>query len=89
MVISEQPLAGFSDVFVERGVPAEVRGGTTPCASVYRPASKSPLPEILPRLPSDAARGLAYRRPHWYACCHTLLHDAVHTSRLRPTVVEG
>ena len=87
MVISEQPLAGFSDVFVEGGVPAGMRDGTTLCASVYRPASKSPFPVILLRLPSGTARGLAYRRPHWCAC-HTVLHDAGHSSHLRPAVVE-
>ncbi len=87
-MISDQPLAGFSDVFVERGAPAETPDRTTPCASVYRPASKSPLPEILPRLPSDAAQGLAYRRPHRCAR-HTVPHDAGHPSHPRPAVVEG
>ena len=86
-MISDQPLGGFSDVFVEQGAPAETRDRTTLCASVYRPASRSPLPEILPRLPSDTAQGVAYRRPHRCAC-NTVLRDARHPSHLRPAVVE-
>ena len=87
-MISDQPLGGFSDVFVEQGAPAETRDRTTLCASVYRPASRSPLPEILPRPPSDTAQGLTYRRPHWHAR-HTVLYDAGHPSHLTLTVVEG
>ena len=88
MVISEQPLAGFSDVFVERGAPAEMRDSATLRADIYRPSSRSPFPMILVRLPSDTAQGLTYHRPHWHAR-HTMLHDAGRPSHLTLTVVKG
>jgi predicted acyl esterase len=50
-VISEQRLAGFSDVVVERDVPAEMRDGTILRADVYRPSSGGPFPVVLMRLP--------------------------------------
>ena len=55
-MISEQRLAGFSDVVVERGVPARMRDGTLLCADVYRASSGGPFPIIFMRLPYDKAQ---------------------------------
>ena len=55
-VISEQRLAGFSDVVVERDVPAGMRDGAILRADVYHPSSGGPFPVILMRLPYDKAQ---------------------------------
>jgi len=55
-VISEQRLAGFSDVVVERDVPAEMRDSTILRANVYRPSSGVPFSVIHMRLPYDKAQ---------------------------------
>ncbi len=54
-MISEQRLAGFSDVVVERDVPAGMRDGTILRADVYHPSSGGPFLVILMRLPYDKA----------------------------------
>ena len=68
-MIPEQPLPGFSDLVVERDVPARMRDGITLYADVYRPLRGGPFPVILMRLPYDKtqAEGITYRHPSWYA----------------------
>ena len=67
--MAERRLPGFSDVVVERDVPARMRDGTTLYADVYRPSSGGPLPVLLMRLPYDKtqAANVTYRHPSWYA----------------------
>jgi putative CocE/NonD family hydrolase len=66
---SEQRLPGFSDLIVERDVPARMRDGTTLYADVYLPSTGGPFPVILMRLPYDKtqAESITYRHPAWYA----------------------
>ena len=69
-MISEQRLPGFSDLVVERDMPAQMRNGTTLYADVYRPSSGGPFPVILMRLPYDKAQAesnVTYHHPSWYA----------------------
>jgi len=65
----EYRLPGFSDLVLERDVPARMRDGTTLYADVYRPTSGGPFPVILMRLPYDKAQAanVTYRHPSWYA----------------------
>src|SRR5919202_1229310 len=69
-MISEQRLPGFSDLVVERDVPARMRDGTTLYSDVYRPSSGGPFPVVLMRLPYDKAQAqnnVTYHHPSWYA----------------------
>ncbi len=69
-MISEQRLPGFSDLVVERDVPAQMRDGTTLYADVYRPSSSGPFPVVLMRLPYDktqAQNNVTYHHPSLYA----------------------
>jgi predicted acyl esterase len=69
-MISEQRLPGFSDLVVDRDMPAQMRDGTTLYADVYRPSSGGPFPVILMRLPYDKAQAesnVTYHHPSWYA----------------------
>ena len=61
----EQRLPGFSDLVLERDVPARMRDGTTLYADVYRPSSGGPLSVVLMRLPYDKtqAANVTYRHP--------------------------
>ena len=65
----EHRLPGFSDLVLERDVPARMRDDTTLYADVYRPSSGGPFPVILLRLPYDKAQAadVTYRHPFWYA----------------------
>src|SRR5437764_2014582 len=68
-MISEQRLPGFSDLVVERDVPAQMRDGTTLYADVYRPSGGGPFPVILMRDPYNKtlAQSLTYHHPSFYA----------------------
>jgi uncharacterized protein len=67
--MTERRLPGFSDLVVERDVPARMRDGTRLYADVYRPSSGGPFPVLLMRLPYDKtqAANVTYRHPSWYA----------------------
>jgi uncharacterized protein len=67
--MAEWRLPGFSDLVLERDVPARMRDGTTLYADVYRPSGGGPFPVLLMRLPYDKtqAASVTYRHPSWYA----------------------
>ena len=67
--MTAQRLPGFSDLVLERDVPARMRDGTTLYADVYRPSGGGPFPVLLMRLPYDKtqAASVTYRHPSWYA----------------------
>ena len=67
--MTAQRLPGFSDLVLERDVPARMRDGTTLYADVYRPSGGGPFPVLLMRLPYDKtqAANVTYRHPSWYA----------------------
>ena len=69
-MISGQRLPGFSNVVVERDVPARMRDDTTLYADVYRPSNGGPFPVVLMRLPYNkiqAQNNVTYHHPSWYA----------------------
>ena len=68
-MIPEQRLPGFSNLVLERDVPARMRDGTMLYSDIYRPSSGGPFPVILMRLPYDKtqAANINYRHPSWYA----------------------
>ena len=67
--MTKRRLPGFSNLVLERDVPARMRDGTTLYADVYRPSSGGPFPVLLMRLPYDKtqAANVTYRHPSWYA----------------------
>jgi uncharacterized protein len=68
-VAKVHPIAGYSNVTVERDVPARMRDGVTLYADVYRPATPGRYPVILFRHPYDKApaASLTYAHAPWYA----------------------